>query len=215
MKKKNKYEKYFGRNISRIIYLISCGLLGYGAFNIVVGNSYWGAIYCAIGVIPYFIVSHKQVSDKHIDELVNTSVETYLGNHIKGKTINKKELNPDDFSTFSGFIRDDGNVRFKSCGDGKIRTSKYYVTTISVTKKECIVSMSTYDLIAEKNCHSEVVVVKSEDKVAFIKKEIEFPKGNYECTLSFEQNSEPKEIKFYLPTGDYLVGQIIEKITAL
>lgn len=215
MKKKNMYEKYFGKNIARIVYLISCGLLIYGCFNVLVGNSYWGAIYCVIGVVPFFFVYHKQVSDKHMDELVDKTKEEYLDKNIKGKTINKQELNPSKFSTFNGFIRDAGNVRFKMCRDGKMRTSKYYVTALSINRDECIVSMSTYDLIKEETRHSEIVIVTPENKVNFAKKEIEFPKGNFECTLTYLLNSEEKEIKFYLPTGDYLAEQLMEKIAAL
>lgn len=214
-KKKNKYERYFGKNIARIVYLISCGLLLYGGFSIVVGNSYWGAVYCVIGLLPFFLVSHLQVSNKQIDEIVETSAETYLDKHIKGVVINKRELDPADFATFSGFIRDSGDVRFKSCRDGKMRTSKYYVTAINVTKHECAVSMTTYDLINETNCVIEPIVVRAEEKVSFTAKEIEFPRGNYECTLIYHQNDEEKELRFYLPTGDYLVGQLIEKMSEL
>ncbi len=209
-KKKNKYERYFGRNIARMVYLVSCGLLLYGGFNIVVGNSYWGAVYCMIGILPFFLVWHVQVSDKHIDELVEASAGSYLDKHIKGKTVNKRELNPAEFAIFSGYIRDSDDVRFKSCRDGKMRTSKYYVTAIKVTKQECAVSMSTYDLIKGTNCVKEPIVVKSDEKVGFTAKEIEFPKGNYECTLTYCQNAEQKEMKFYLPTGDYLVRQLID-----
>lgn len=211
-KKKNKYERYFGKNIARIVYLVSCGLLLYGGFNIVVGNSYWGAIYCVIGLLPFFIFSQMQVSNKQIDEVVEASAESYLEKHIKEKVVNKRELNPADFVVFKGFIRDSGDVRFKSCRDGKMRTSKYYVTAINVTKQETAVSMTTYDLINETDCTIDPVVVKSNEKVSFTAKEIEFPKGNYECSLVYNQNAEQKEIKFYLPTGDYLVGQLIEKI---
>ena len=212
-KKKNIYENYFGRNIARIIYVISWSLLVYGAFNVVVGNSYWGAIYCTIGVLPFFLTYHKQVSDKSIDELVNKSVEDYLENNIKGKMIGKRELNPADFSVFSGFIRDSGDVRFKSCRDGKVRTSKYYVTAISVSKTECIVSSTLYDLLSDELPIESFIIAKGSDEVKFDKKETEFPKGNFECSLSIVKDSKKVENIFYLPDGDYLAGQIIGKIT--
>lgn len=213
MKKKNIYEKYFENNIARIVYLISCGLLLYGGFNIVVGNSYWGAIYCVIGVVPFFMVYHKQVSDKHIDELVEKSAEKYLDENIKGKIINKQELNPDDFLTFSGFIRDNGNVRFKSCRDGKMRTSKYYVTAVTIDKKRCMISTTVYDLISDETPIEQFVHITASEFVELTTKESELPKGNFECTLHFENNSDKKEFKFYLPSQDYVAQQFIEKIT--
>ncbi|MBQ8895612.1 MAG: hypothetical protein IJY88_02330 [Clostridia bacterium] len=214
-KKKNIYENYFGRNIARIIYVISWSLLVYGAFNIVVGNSYWGAIYCTIGILPFFLTYHKQVSDKSIDELVNKSVEDYLKNNIKGKMIGKRELNPADFSVFSGFIRENSDVRFKSCRDGKLRTSQYYVTAISVNRTECIISTTIYNMLSEDSPVEKFFHVNVSDIIGFNEKESEFPKGNFECNLLASKDGENQQYVFYLPAGDYLVGRIIEQIKSL
>lgn len=214
-KKKNNYERYFGKNITRIIYLIACGMLLYGAFNILVGNSYWGAIYCTVGVLPFLFLSHLQVSDKNVDEVVENSVETYLDEKVKGKIIDKKELNPSDFTVFSGFIRDSGEVRFKSCRDGKLRTSKYYVTALSYTKQDCIVSMTTYDLISESYSEIDLIRVKTEEIISFKAEETAFPKGNYFCTFVYERDGEKHNLEFYLPTEDYMVAQLIEKFTSI
>jgi hypothetical protein len=66
-----------------------------------------------IGLIPFFLTSHIQVSDKAIDELIETRIEKFKEERLKDIVVGKTEIASDKFSTFSGFIRDGGDVRFK------------------------------------------------------------------------------------------------------
>lgn len=104
------YKSYFGKNIPRIIFLLSCVRLCEGALNIIVGNPYGGTLILITGIIPFFFTVHRQVSSKQIDELLDNARLSYKEQNIKGKIIGKRELNPDDFSVFSGFIRENSDV---------------------------------------------------------------------------------------------------------
>ncbi len=210
---KSPYESYFGKNIARIVYLIACGLLIYGCFNVFVGNRYWGAIYCVIGVVPFFFTTHKQISNKTIDEKVYKTEKEYAEKHIKGKSVGRRELAHADFTSFSGYIWDDSGVRFKLCSDKKLRTSKFYVTAASASHKEIIISSSTYNLLNDEKSQEQYIVIEKGDAFSFQAKDTEFPKGNVECVITPEENTGKAEVCFFLPKGDYLAEQIIEKIS--
>ncbi len=210
---KNPYEYYFGKNIPRIIFLISCCILGFGGFNYAVGNSYGASIFCMIGVVPFFFTVHLQVTNKSIDDKVEKTRKEYAKKYIQGKTAGKRELAPAEFTAFSGYFWDKSGVRFKSCNDKKLRTSKYYVTAISLTTKECFVSTTEFNLLSEEAPQERFVAFDKGEEISFQTKEAEFPKSNFLCTLSAVNNGEIKEFCFYLPKGDYLAEQLIEKIS--
>ncbi len=211
-----KRKKYFGKNtIPKIFFALGAATIAFGGFQFLVGNTYGAMLFGAIGAFLIFIKTELQLSDKQIDALVQESQDEYLEEHIKGKLIGKQELNPKDFTLFSGYIRDGNDVSFKSCRDGKMRTSKYYVTAISANKNECTVSAKIYDMFSKETPEDEFIFTRGASEIRFEKKETEFPKGNYECVLRTVQGSTEKEIRFYLPTGDFLVEQIIEKLEAL
>ncbi len=212
---KNPYEHYFGKNIPRIIFLISCCILGFGGFNYAVGNPYGASIFCVIGVIPFFFTVHLQVTNKSIDEKVEKTRKEYAKKYIQGKTAGKRELVPAEFTAFSGYFWDKSGVRFKSCSDKKLRTSKYYVTAVSVNKKDCCVSTTEFNLLSEEEPKEKFIAVFNTEEISFDVHETEFPKGNFQCTLSSAKNGETKELCFYLPKGDYLSEQIIEEISKL
>ena len=208
-----KYSRYFGKNIARIIYTVSCGLLGYGCFNIVVGNSYWGMIYCLLGIIPFFVTYSMQVSDKTIDELIETRIEKFKEERLKDIVVGKTEIANDKFSTFSGFIRDGGDVRFKRGRDEKIRTSRYFITAVSVDKKEFTVITSVYDMLSDERTDKLISSIDTEIK-AFSKESIDFPQKLNKCKLIAVIDGSDTELEFYLP-ADALADKLIEKINGI
>lgn len=210
--KKNKYEHYFGKNIPRKIFLVSCGCMCLGAFNWFVGIPWIGAQLIVFGGIAFFFTVHKQVTNKAVDDKVYETQKEYAKKHLEGKLVNKRELTGKEFTAFSGYIRDSGDVRFRMCSDRKLRTSKFYVTAFSLDNKECMVSAKIYNLITEQESEEQFICAKSTDRVEFSKTEIEFPKGNYECVLSAEDESGKRELRFYLPVGDYVAEQFIVKM---
>lgn len=205
-----RFSRYFGKNITRIIYTTSCALLIYGCFNIVVGNSYWGMIFCILGIIPFFVTYSMQVSDASIDELVDRSVERFKEERLKDVIVGKTAIGEDKFSTFSGFIRDGGDVRFKRGRDEKIRTSRYFVTSVSVDKKEFTVLTSVYDMLSDAKTDKFISSIDTEIK-EFSKENIEFPQKLLKCKLVAVIEGSDTEIEFYLPS-DALADKLIEKI---
>ncbi len=205
-----RYARYFGKNITRVIYVISCGLLGYGCFSIVVGNSYWGMIFCMLGIIPFFLTSHIQVSDKAVDELIETRALQFKSERLKNLVIGKTEVDEEKFSTFSGFIRDGGDVRFKRGRDEKIRTSRYFITAVMVDKKEFAVLTSVYDMLSDERTDKLISSLDTEIK-AFSKESVNFPQKLHKCKLVSVIDGSDTEFEFYLP-ADALADKLIEKI---
>lgn len=206
-----KYEKYFGRNIARIIYVIGVGLSFFGVFHLLLGNPFLGVIFVTVGVITFFLTSHKQASDKDIDALLSKAEEEYCKTKIEGQFFEKEELNPSQFSVFGGFIRDSGEVRFKAGNDQKIRTSRFFVTALSAEKNDCKIFTTVYDIISGKSIVDEKFFTKGADKVEFTKEKIEFPRGIYKCSVKIEKNGETEEFSFYLP-DDALADKLTDKI---
>lgn len=213
MKKRRKY--FENRSLPKILLVISVAAIAFAGFQFMVGNTYGAMFFGVIGAFLLFLRSEIQLSDKQIDAIMQASKDEFAEEHIKGKVIGKQELNPKDFNIFSGYIRDGEDVRFKSCRDGKMRTSKYYVTAITANKNECTVISAVYDLFSEQSPEDAMIYTRGTKDIRFDKKETEFPKGNYECNLSVTQGSTENEQRFYLPTGDFLVDQLIESIEAL
>jgi hypothetical protein len=206
-----KFEKYFGKNIIRIIYVIGVALCFLGVFNLILGNPFFGAIFVTVGVITFFLTSHKQASDKDIDALLSKAQEVYCKNKIEGQVFEKATLDPSQFSVFGGFIRDSGDVRFKAGRDQKIRTSRFFVTALSTEKNDCKIFTTVYDIISGETVFDERLFTKGADKVEFSKEKIEFPRGIYKCTVKTERNGETNELSFYLP-DDALADKLTEKI---
>lgn len=206
-----KYAAYFGRNAARIVYLISVGFLGLGVFNVFLYSRWLGGVFCTIGAILFIFTSAKQVSDKHIDELVSKTENEYVKTKIEGKIVDKSPLDGNAFSVFSGFIRDSGSVRFKAGGDQKIRTSRFFVTALSVQKNDFKIFKTVYDIIADKEIVDEAVFIKNAENVSVKKTEIEFPRGIFGYEIGFTKGGNTEVFKFYLP-DDALADKLISKI---
>lgn len=206
-----KFTKYFGRNVSRTVYLIGLGIIGFGLVQIFLGNPYGGGIFCTLGAILFLLTSHKQVSDKNIDELVKKYESEYVSKVIDNKTFGKETLKGSDFSVFSGFIRDDGDVRFKAGKDTKIRTSRFYITAVSAEKKDCKIFTTVYDIISEGTPVDRCIFTKGADEIEFSKEKLEFPIGNYQCRIKVTKGESSEELMFYIP-DDALADKLLDKI---
>ena len=206
-----RFKRYFGRNIGRKVYLVSCGLIIAG---FIIGYLYWmfyGFPLIVLGVILFFISSATQISDKDIDTKVAGDVSNFPQKHIEGKVIDKTTLESKDFDVFYGFVRESGDVRFKIGRDRKVRTSNYYITALSVNKKECKVVCTLNNLLSEKQQEVRYFSTLGADKVVFEKEAIEFPKGNFKCKIKVLRGESLEEFCFYLP-DDSLAERLTENI---
>ncbi len=205
------FEKYFGSNIGRKIYIASLAVI---AIGLIVGWSYswrYGIPVAAVGVVGFFISYGIQVSDKDVDAHVAATVENYAKEKIEGKTIGKKTLEAKDFSVFYGYIREDSQTRFVAGSDGRIRTSKYYVTAISSDNKNFIAFTSFYNLLSDEAPIDDMIYTSGADEIEFNSEMIEFPSGNKKCTLKTVKNGESKEMIFYVP-NDALADKLLSNI---
>ncbi len=205
-----KFDKYFGNNIARKIYIAGIILIGIG---IIIAYAYWagyGIPIAALGIIAFFATSSFQVSDRDIDEQVASSEAVFLKNEVEGKSIRKENLILEDFSVFSGYICD-SETRFKAGSDGKIRTSKYFITAICEKNKHHVVATSVFDLLSNKPANAEIITTKDADLIKVTTIPTEFPKGNLKCTLSIMRSETEEKYDFYL-SDDALAEQFIAKM---
>ena len=205
-----RYLKYFGKNVTRTIYVIGSGLCCFGIFCILFSNPFIGMICAVIGVSIFFLTSHKQVSDKMIDELVEKSVSEYKSDHLCDLQAGKTTLDGDKFSLFSGFIRDNGEVRFKRGRDEKLRTSRYFVTAVYVEKKSFAIHTTVYDMISGDKTSEFACSINATD-IEFSRESLDFPQRLHKCTLKTLHGDEEKTLLFYLP-ADALADKLIERI---
>ncbi len=206
-----KFAKYFGKNVSRTVYLIGLVIIGFGLVQIFLGNPYYGGMFCTLGAILFLLTSHKQVSDKNIDELVKKYENEYVDKVIDNKVFGKETLKGSDFSVFSGYIRDNGDVRFKAGKDTKIRTSRFFVTAVSAEKKDCKIFTTVYDILSDKTPVDRCIITKGADEIKFVKEKIEFPIGNYQCKVKITKGEETEELMFYIP-DDALADKLLSRI---
>lgn len=206
-----KFERYFGNNYGRKIYIVSIVLI---AIGLAVGFAYfwgYGMPVAIVGVIGFFISYGIQVSDKDIDDHVLATVEKYKEEKIEGTLIGKEKLQAKDFSFFYGYIREDSNTRFVAGSDGKIRTSKYYVTAISADRNKFIAFTSIYNLLSNDAPIDDMVYTDSETEIEFNSEVIEFPNGNKKCTLKTTKGGESKETVFFVP-NDALADKLLSNL---
>ena len=173
-----KFERYFGNNYGRKIYIASIVLI---AIGLIVGWGYWwgyGVPIALVGVVGFFVSYGIQVTDGDIDEHVRKTVDKYGEEKIEGVMIGKEKLESKDFSYFYGFIRNDSSTRFVSSGDGKIRTSKYYVTAISSDRKKFIAFTSIYNLLSDDAPIDDMISTLGAEEIEFNSEAVEFPSGN-------------------------------------
>ncbi|MBR4278630.1 MAG: hypothetical protein IKT34_00500 [Clostridia bacterium] len=208
---KKKLDKYFGNNVGRKVYIASLAVIAVG---FAVGALYWwgyGLPIAAVGVLGFFISSGIQVSDKDIDEQVSASVSEY-NSRLDGMTFNKNTLDARDFSYFYGFIREDNETRFNSGTDGRLRTSKYFVTAISENGKALTIFTTVYDLMTGKTVHDGAITTSGAIKTDFSFVETDFPKGNKKCTLDVYSSRDEKSTLLFFVPNDALADKFIAKL---
>ena len=206
-----RFEKYFGSNIARKIYITGIALIAVG---VAVAFFYWagyGILIAAVGVILFFISSSMQVSDKDLDDKMTSAMAEYAKEKIDGRVMGKQKLDARDFSVFCGYIRESGNVRFKAGSDGKIRTSNYFITAIYAEKDDCRIFTTVYDLLSDKPPVDKMIYTQGAEKIEFSHQPTEFPKGNFKCNLNIIRNGESENLEFFIP-DDALADKLIAKI---
>jgi hypothetical protein len=199
---KSRFTRYFGANIARKIYIACIALM---AIGFAIGYLYWwyyASPFVVIGVIGFFICYGIQVSDKDVDEHIQKTVEDFKKN-IDGRPIGKSVTDARNFSVFQGFLREDGETRFKSGSDGKLRTSKYFITAVSAEGKDITVFTAKYDLFSEEAPNDSFITTKGADSVEMSREIIEFPNKNRKCTLKLMRNGIEEELTFFLPNDSF------------
>lgn len=207
---KKRFDRYFKKNIARKLYIVSIALIAIGA---IVGFLYWwryGMPPMIIGVLGFFITSGIQVSDKDVDECVENSIEE-LKMQINGKQIGKETLDSKDFSFFKGFIRTDSETYFVAGSDGRIRTSKYFITAMSSNNKSAKVFSVIFDLLSEDKPNIDHINLNIDQNVDLSVEELDFPSGIKKCELTVGGNDGNKSFIFYLP-NDALADKHLENI---
>ncbi len=208
---KKRFDRYFGSNIGRKFYIVSLVLIALGA---IVGYFYWwgyGMPLIALGVIGFLVSSGIQVTDKDIDEHIQNTIEEFK-KRIDGRNIGKETLDSRDFSYFYGFIREDAQTRFVSGRDGKIRTSKYFITAISAKPKNVKVFTAVCDLLSEEPANDSFISTNGAYSVDLASENVEFPAGNKKCKLYVSMNEENEEaLEFYVP-NDALADKLLDMI---
>ncbi len=207
---KKRFERYFGNNIGRKIYIASIVLI---ALGVVVGYGYWwgyGMPLAVIGVAGFLVSYGIQVSDKDIDDHIASVIEQYK-EKINGRTARKETLDSRDFSFFYGFLREDAKTRFVAGRDGKVRTSKFYVTAISA-QKGIKVFCTVYDLLSDTVPNDSFIYADGAYSTEFSSETLEFPADNKKCRYTVYSNASNFEtMTFYVP-NDALADKLIAKM---
>lgn len=209
-----QFNRYFGKNILSKIYAVGIALVAVGVVVSLAYSAFFGVPIAAIGVLLFFVTSAFKVSDGDIDALVAKYAEEYGEKNIDGKTIGKKTLEAKDFSVFCGFYADPKNTRFKSGRDGKVRTSKFFITAISASKGEAHVFSSLYDILDEGKESKSELHISQNDEIELKKVNLEFPHGVFAIELNANGESGSRTVNFYLP-DDALADQLVDKISKL
>ncbi len=211
---KKRFDRYFGNNIGRKFYVASLVAIAVG---FIVGYSFWwgyGMPLIGLGVIGFLVSSGIQVTDKDVDERIMNTIEEFKS-RIDGRVIGKETLDSRDFSYFYGFIREDSQTRFIAGRDGKVRTSKYFITAISAKPKNAKIFSITYDLLSEETPNESFISTNGAYSIELTSENIEFPAGNKKCRLYVAMNEEKGEtLEFFVPNdalADKLLNTAAEK----
>lgn len=208
---KKRFDRYFGNNIGRKFYIASLVAIAVG---FIVGYSFWwgyGMPLIGLGVIGFLVSSGIQVTDKDVDERIQNTIEEFKA-RIDGRVIGKETLDSRDFSYFYGFIREDSQTRFISGRDGKVRTSKYFITAISAKPKNAKVFAVTYDLLSEETPNDTFISTSGAHALELATEIVEFPAGNKRCRLYVATNEESGEtLEFYVP-NDALADKLLDTV---
>lgn len=206
-----RFEKYFGNNIMRTVYLAGVALI---AIGLAVAIFYWagyGTPIAMVGVALFFISSAKQVSDKQVDEYVQKTADEYAKEKIDGRTVGKQTLDARNFSVFRGYVRETKNARFKAGRDSKIRTSNFFVTAMSIEKNDYKIFTTVYDMLSDEKPTDKMICTKGADSVELKSEKIELPRGIVKYELTVVRGEESESFVFYLP-DDALADKLIAKI---
>lgn len=204
---KKPFDRYFGKNIVSKIYAAGIVLIAIGVVVAFAYSAFYGIPVAALGVLLFFITSAFKVSDSDLDEFVAKRTEEYAEQKIEGKAFGKKTLEAKDFSVFNGFFCDSNDVKFKSGRDGKVRTSRFFITAVSVSKGEAHIFSTDYELLSDSEIRFSEIHLSKDDEITVKKVESEFPRGIFAITINTSDN----DVSFYLP-DDALADQLISDI---
>lgn len=202
--KKKYFERYFDSKIWNVLFYVSFALIAAGVPTI---YFYWplmGLGIILLGAVLFLVSSSFRVTEKDVDEKVAETKQNYGLEMINGKFIGRRELNDKDFTYFSGYICDGKGVRFKSGRDGKVRTSRYYVTAMCVEPGGFTVQCSFYDLFEKEKREDVIVALRKGEDMTLVREPSDFPRGQVKYTA-------PDGSVFWLP-DDAVADDLINRI---
>ena len=151
-----KFERYFGNNVATVLYIVSGAMIAGGLIGIFFRLYGLWTLFAAlilVGVVLFFITVRLKITDRDMDEVLSNTASKYKEEHIDRKVVDRKELNPDDYDVFSGYLFHRKGLKRKLGKDGKIRTSAYYVSAIQASRKEFGIFYSEYELLTDVKEH--------------------------------------------------------------
>ena len=207
-------ERYFGNNLATVFYIISGFLIAAGLIGIFFR---FYIIICAavtiVGIILFFITIRMKITDKDYDEPLNKSADSYKKEHIENYSINRKPLDPETFDLFYGYLFDQPGIKRKVGKDGKMRSSRYYVTALHADRNGFVIFYSEYDNLDGHEEH-RVIHAHTGDQVS-VERPSEKPVfGDFRYTISVQSAEEAASLSVHLP-DDALVDEKLSLIEAL
>ena len=208
---KKQYERYFGKNIATLIYILSAIVAIAGLIVTFFRWWHFGFIFTIIGAIVFFITVRLKITDKDLDAKLSDIAEKYKTARIQETIVNRKPLDPEPFDIFSGYVCDSADCKAKIGSDGKVRSSHLFVTAIQADRHGFNLFYSVYDLFENQEpvhtfLNSDGVSVLDVDSV-----EVKIPHGIKKHSVHYRKDNAEQTFVFYAQ-DDALVDELIRKI---
>lgn len=198
---KKNYERYFTNNLATAFYIAGAAMVVVG----LIGIFFWEyvlimAALVVVGLVLFFITVPMKITDKDYDMPKNHSFDSYKKEHIEGKTIDRKMLDPEQFDLFSGYLFDQPDIKRKVGRDGVLRSSRYYVAALKASRTGFMIFYSEYDMLSGESNH-RFIQGQQGDLVGYQKAKEKPAMGDYRYLVSVEKDGskEKEELLFHLP----------------
>lgn len=212
-KKDRNMSRYFGNNLATVLYIVSIAMIVVGLLGVFFRYFIlYAGILAVLGIVLFFITVRLKITDSDYDGVVNASVDSYRGKHLSDVIINRKKADPESFDLFTGYLYDRPGTLRKQGKDGKMRSSRYYITALKANRAGFIVSSSEYDTLTGDESHR---LVHAEPGVSFT---LEHPAdkllGDRRYVLRFADDGAEPDFVFHLP-DDALADEKVKAIEEL
>lgn len=214
-KKKDKnMNRYFGNNLATVFYVLSFAMMAIGLVGVFLGYFYFYAGCLAlIGVVLFFITVRMKITDKDYDEVMSRSVSQYKEKYLEDKMINRKKVEPETVDLFYGYLFDQAGLKRKLGKDGKMRSSRYYITAVRVNRTGFLISYSEYDTLTGDESH-QFIYAEPENDVSLERPREKPALGDSRYVIHIGGEKEETVLVFHLP-DDALADEKLKAIEDL